>query len=238
MATRILIINPNTTQSMTDGLKPLVESLGFSNTEYTYFTAPSGPSSINNNQDVLDSVAACFPSLEPLAKEHRYDAYLVACYSHHPLVSRLRDITPVPVLGIFEASVTTALQLLSSDFQRQEQFGIVSTGKIWEELLGSAVLAMLGGKERGGNGRFAGVETTGLNATELHDAPREEVRRRIQEAAGRLVRRGEVRVVILGCAGMAGMGEWVREEAGEGVRIVDGVMAGVGSLVGLVKGGF
>lgn len=97
---------------------------------------------------------------------------------------------------------------------------------------------MLGGKEGESNERFAGVETTGLNATELHDAPREEVRRRIKEAAGRLVRRGSVKVVILGCAGMAGMGEWVREEVGEGVRIVDGVMAGVGSLVGLIKGGF
>lgn len=148
----------------------------------------------------------------------------------------------MPVLGIFEASITTALQLLDPDFEKQETFGIVSTGKVWEGLLGRAVRGFLGSKLGRGGERFAGVETTGLDATELHGAPREEVRRRVKEAVGRLVRKGEgegeVTVVVLGCAGMVGMEGWVREEVGEEVRVVDGVVAGVGALVGLVRGGF
>lgn len=148
------------------------------------------------------------------------------------------------MLGIFEASITTALQLLDPDFEKQETFGIVSTGKVWEGLLGRAVRGFLGSKQGTGGERFAGVETTGLDATELHGALREEVRRRVKEAVGRLVREGEgegegeVTVVVLGCAGMVGMEGWVREEAGEEVRVVDGVVAGVGALVGLVKGDF
>ena len=152
----------------------------------------------------------------------------------------MREITNVPVIGIFEASIATALQLLSPNYSCQERFGIVSTGKVWERLLGGAVLEMLGsGKgEMGKNERFAGVETTGLNATELHSTPQEEVKRRIKEAARRLMERGNIKVVILGCAGMAGMDEWVREEASEDVKIVDGVKAGVGNLLALIKGKF
>ena len=49
---------------------------------------------------------------------------------------------------------------------------------------------------------------------------------------------GEVGVVVLGCAGMVGMEEWVRDVVGEGVKVVDGVKAGVGILQGLVRSGF
>ena len=88
---------------------------------------------------------------------------------------------------------------------------------------------------------FKGVETCGLDAGELHRDPGE-VERRVKDAAGRLVRGeeggGKVGVVVLGCAGMVGMEEWVGSVVGEGVRIVDGVRAGVGLLQGLVRCGF
>ena len=144
------------------------------------------------------------------------------------------------MIGIFEASIATALQLLNTKYSCQERFGIVSTGKVWERLLERAVLGILGSGEgdMGKNERFAGVETTGLNATELHSTPQAEVKGRIKEAARRLMVRGNVRVVILGCAGMAGMDEWVREEVSRDVKIVDGVKAGVGNLFALIKGKF
>ncbi|KAA6412454.1 MAG: hypothetical protein FRX48_03445 [Lasallia pustulata] len=156
---RILIINPNSSSAMTEALKPVVEGLGFGD-----------------------------------LKNH--DAFLIACYSAHPLVPLLRAHQPPPtkpVLGIFEASVSASLLCLGAN----ESFGIVSTGKVWEGLLTRAVGAFLGGKDGDGEGeeeeakgkwrRFAGVETTGLSAGELHEAPREEVRRRVKEAAARLV---------------------------------------------------
>lgn len=124
------------------------------------------------------------------------------------------------------------------------KFGIVSTGAAWEELLSRGVQDLLGGSSE----RFGAVATTGLSAVELHERPQEEVWGRVREAAGRLVSGGEVRVVCLGCAGMVGMEAVVREgvkgvlgeeEEEEGrVRVVDGVKAGVGMLVALVRGGF
>lgn len=107
-----------------------------------------------------------------------------------------------------------------------------------------AVDAFLGPSEK--KGRFSGVETTGLTATELHDMPQEDVRRRMKDATKRLLRKGDVGAVCLGCAGMAGFDEMVRdaaveelgEEEGKMVRIVDGVKAGVAWLEGAVRGDF
>ncbi|OJD30694.1 hydantoin racemase [Diplodia corticola] len=244
----ILIINPNSTVSMTDGLRPLVQTLGFhDSTTYTFFTGPpAAPPSINNERDAADSTTHCFPALRPLLAAH--DAFLVACYSPHPLVAALKaelaalDSTK-PVTGIFEASVATALQ---AAVPPRGKFGIVSTGKVWEGILEGAVVEFLGlgsGGGGGGEGRFAGTETTGLMATELHEVEAGEVKRRMVEATRRLVGRGDVGAVCLGCAGMAGMNEMVREacmaelgeEEGKRVVIVDGVQAGVAWLEGMMR---
>ena len=172
-----------------------------------------------------------------------YDAVLICCYSKHPLVSLLKSEDSVkdaskPVTGIFEASVCTALQIIRPD----EKFGIVSTGKVWEDVLSEVVAIYLGTDARVGS-RFAGVTTTGLSATELHDAPAEDVRQRMKDATKRLLSAGQVGAICLGCAGMAGMNEMVREacvealgeERGRRVRIVDGVQAGVAWLEGAVR---
>ena len=181
----------------------------------------------------------------------------------------LKRHTAAPVVGIFEASVYAAVQLLRSnddddddeceegqqkqkkkkkkkkggnDNGRGKYFGIVSTGDVWRGVLGDAVRGEgLLGRERAG-ACFKGVETCGLDAGELHGHG--EVEGRVKGAVGRLVggeegeEGGDVGVVVLGCAGMVGMEAWVREVVGEGVRVVDGVRAGVGVLQGLVRGGF
>ena len=123
--------------------------------------------------------------------------------------------------------------------QQGEQFGIVSTGDVWKAVLGDAVRDVVLGREVAGR-CFSGVETCGLDAGELHGHG--EVEKRVKDAARRLVEGGEeggrLGVVVLGCAGMVGMEAWVRSVVGEGVRVVDGVKAGVGVLQGLVRGGF
>lgn len=161
------------------------------------------------------------------------------------MVPWIKDILSTSQLatGIFEASVATALQVIHP----QEKFGIVSTGKVWEELLTEAVAALFGTSAvteptKAVSARFAGVETTGLNATELHDAPPEEVRKKMKDATKRLLRKGDVGAICLGCAGMSGMNEMVREaaveelgEEGNKVRIVDGVQAGAAWLEGAIR---
>lgn len=281
---------------MTQSLSPLLDSLAYpsGSIQYTFFTSPTsttaptpdgvsieGIPSINSPADAAASAKVCLPHLVPLIPHH--DAFLIACYSQHPLVPQLKaacaDLTRAAtqgsggsgarkyVTGIFEASVLACLALLDngdgdSEGNVNEAFGIVSTGKIWETALRDAVEGFLGAKA---SRRFAGVETTGLNATDLHDLPAEQVREKMMEATKRLLRRdgdkdsnsgavesgvkpklSRVKAVCLGCAGMAGLDDAVRQacveelgdEQGKQVHIVDGVKAGVGVLVGLASAGF
>lgn len=222
--------------------------------EFSFFTSPAhGVQSINSPADAARSAEICLPEILPLISGH--DAFLVACYSQHPLVGMLRsECTKLEaaetaregsckyVNGIFEASITGCLSLISSD----QTFGIVSTGKIWETALTEAVHRFVGSGERGSD-KYVGCETTGLNATDLHDLPLDEVRAKMTAATRRLLQRGQhnevgaVQAICLGCAGMVGLDEAVRqgcievlgEERGRRISIVDGVKAGVGNLVGL-----
>lgn len=127
-----------------------------------------------------------------------------------------------------------------------QAFGIVSTGEVWKQILGDAIHHDLLGSEKASR-VFVDVETLGLNAGELHqEGEVEVVKTRVMAATGRLIDGGsavkkDVSVVLLGCAGMAGMEEWVREEVqkrGKVTRVVDGVKAGIGILQGLLRGQF
>jgi len=139
------------------------------------------------------------------------------------LVTELKKHTLKPILGIFEASISTALNLLGEG----QFFGIVSTGKVWKQILGDAIREDLLGVDKMRR-VFAGVE----------------VKKAVMAATGRLIDADpamEIKVIVLGCAGMAGMEEWVREEVGtrgKEVRVVDGVKAGIGILQGLIRGRF
>lgn len=117
---------------------------------------------------------------------------------------------------------------------------MVSTGAQWQGILDDAVAESLGTAST----RYAGTETTGLNASELHDRPQAEVNEKMKAATKRLLERG-AKAICLGCAGMAGLDVVVREACVEAlgereggrVRVVDGVVAGVGFLeVGLRAG--
>jgi len=259
---KLLIINPNTTKSMTDSVETVVDAVlskqPLLHIECTFFTSPSSTdggsiASINSPEDAEKTAEYCMPHLQSLIDSH--DAFLVACYSEHPLVGMIqRDINSRHpqvgkqkfVTGIFEASVDASLASLSRAAKGEDDdvllFAIVTTGKIWEVALSSAITRLEDGKRK--EEVFAGVETTGLTAVELHDLPEELVRSRLSEAASRLVSREsnskrKVRAICLGCAGMVGFESAVQEgvyrvlgnEVGKDVEIVDGIVAGVEGLL-------
>jgi Asp/Glu/hydantoin racemase len=208
----------------------------------SYYTAPSGVPSINNEED---AEVSCQHVLSDLSSNpatlQGVEAVLVCCYSQHPLVPALRSTfaktgrSNISVAGIFEASVATCLQSLDIS----ERFGIVSTGEQWQGILDEAVREILGSAN---STRYAGTETTALNAVELHTTSKDEVDRRMKDATKRLLSR-KARAICLGCAGMAGMDRTVREacveflgeEDGRKIMIVDGVVSGVNYLQGVVR---
>ena len=266
---------------MTSSLQPAVESLGYNNVKFTYWTCPAvdgGIHSINSPADSKKSAEICITYLKPVVPFH--DCFLVACYSRHPLVQLLREEcemettqttkgaggrgTAKYVIGILEASVSMALGLIGAGLGKgrgqlkpegrfeRESFGIVSTATVWEVELSDAVEDMLGTSSSGTTAPspFAACTTTGLNGNELHELDPEAVQAKMKEATRKLVKVAEgdkkdVRAVCLGCAGMAGLEESVREACveemgetrGRTVHVVDGVKAGVSILVGMARGG-
>ena len=181
-----------------------------------------------------------------------YDAFLIACYSVHTLTSKIKAALPVEkhplVLGIFEASVLMSLNLINQQAGPRPgaRFGIVSTGTFWHDHLTAGVEELLhlkADKEGRYGNWFSGVETTGMSAGELHSLPPEEVRGRMKDAVKRLLEGQECRVVCLGCAGMAGMDDIVKEAAVEvlgaeeakRLYIVDGIKAGIVLLEGMAR---
>ena len=252
----VLIINPNSTPSITDALKGLLANLIHPGLSLAFFTAPhSAPPSIDDEATSALSTSETLPTLLPLLSQshedvdapqpqppHRdcdrkHDAYLIACYSPHPLTDILRAHTSAPVLNIFEASIIQAKAM-------GRPFGIVTTGRYWEYVLTKGVQDFLDRSDTRVEGdaaeyRFVGVRSTGLSAVELHSTSKEEVDTRIAQATAGLVCDG-AEVVLLGCAGMSGMEDAVVEGArskGKDVVIIDGVKAGVILLEGSVKAG-
>lgn len=131
---------------------------------------PSAPAAINNEEEAQQSADACLPLiLERMKAPNPPSAVLVACYSEHPLVEMLKKEISDPAfraLGIFEASVSAALQIIKPG----EKFGIVTTGKDWEPILTDGVLKILSEKDDDTEpDSFAGVLGTGLGVLELHD---------------------------------------------------------------------
>ncbi|KAI0740981.1 Asp/Glu/hydantoin racemase [Earliella scabrosa] len=227
--TTILVINPNSSESMTKALEPILADLLHPGLVLRYHTGPArAPPSVNDYTTAVASAAHTVDSLLPQLSDagDDADAYLVACFSDHPLVGMLREHTDKPVLGIFEASLMHALTL-------GQPFGIVTTGKYWEGALTEGVRRIFGSGELGG--AFVGVETTGMSALELHETDPGVVAERIGVAATRMVARG-ARTIIMGCAGMSGMEAAVRAGcSGTSVRILDAVRSGVTTLEGLVR---
>lgn len=227
------------------------------------YTAPSNsgaPSSINDSTDIEASTEAVWTHLAKNNILEQHDGVLIACYSSHTLVDKIAAHYPdILVTGIFEASIVATLPLLrrTATDGGGGGWGIVTTGKFWEAHLTSAVQEFLGQstdseRDQAGAGTtttnkwFRGVFTTGLNAGDFHGpgaVPPSTIREKLSDATRRLLRTGGVDCVIMGCAGMAGLEQIIREacveeygeEGARRVFIVDAVRAGVGVLEGMVR---
>ncbi|KAK5651687.1 hypothetical protein OQA88_11753 [Cercophora sp. LCS_1] len=245
-STRILVLNPNSSASMTHGVEEAIRGMNLAqSTEiYTYTAPPESPASINDGEDVALSTDVVYKNLTSSGALQQYDAVLVACFSVHPLVRKLSALHggrgKLVVSGIFEAGIQASLVLTGST----SKWGIVTTGKFWEVHLSSGVNAYLGADPEAVNHKFAGVQSTGLDAGDFHGGVDPSViREKLKDATKRLLRQGSVECVVMGCAGMAGLEEIIRSaaieeygpEQGKEVFIIDGVRAGVGLLEQTVR---
>ena len=127
---RILFINPNTSAEFTERIQKIARQYALPSTEVVAMNPGSGPRSIESIYDELLSSAGTLELV--IAELDNFDAFVIACYSDHPTIYAVREITDKPVLGIAEATMYIACML-------GYKFSIVTTNDEWEPLLWDAV---------------------------------------------------------------------------------------------------
>jgi Asp/Glu/hydantoin racemase len=185
-ATRTLfVINPNSSQAVTDGIDASLAPLRAMGTPIACLTLPEGPPGIESQAQA----DAMVPHLMALATRLEPEAagFVVACFGD-PGLHALRDVTARPVLGIQECSVMTALTL-------GQRFGVIAI------LPASIPRHLRAFGAMGVTGRLAGDRALGLGVADL--ASDDTVQERMVEVGRALRDQDGADVLILGCAGMA-----------------------------------
>lgn len=211
---RILVINPNSNEAVTEGLRQALAPFAFAEgPEIVCETLAEGPVGIET-QEHVESVTLPLRRRVEAAKD--VDAFVIACYSD-PGLHVAREGTASSVFGIAECGVLTALT-------RAEHFGVIAIksrsiprhirylrqmGQM-DRLAGERPLEMSVAESASGEGTLARMITIGR---ELRDV----------DGAG---------VIVMGCAGMARHRRPLEDALG--IPVIDPTQAAVAMALGTV----
>ena len=202
---KILVMNPNSTESMTAKIVESARRVASAGTEIIAATGQDAPASIQGHFDEAMSVPGLLARLQQ-AEAEGVDGVVVACFDD-PGIGACREVFSGPVIGICEAAVKAASMLSTS-------FSVVTTlprsVPVIEHLIHGYGLSHRCRRVRSAEIPVLALEEEGSGA-------REKVRDEILRA----VREDRAEAVVLGCAGMADLTEWLTQETG--VPVIDGV---------------
>jgi Asp/Glu/hydantoin racemase len=105
---RILLLNPNTSQSVTDRITAAARAVAGPGTELIPVTAPRGVPYIATRAEATIGGAVALELLAEL--QGRYDVAVIAAFGD-PGLGGARELFPVPVIGLAEAGMLTACML-------------------------------------------------------------------------------------------------------------------------------
>ncbi len=184
---KILVINPNTSQSMTDHIRHELERIKRPDTELTVVCPDKGPETI---ESAYDEAFAIPPTLELVKKanQQRYHAVILACFSD-PGLEAAKEISKVPVIGIEEATLHVAAMLGA-------KFSVLTPRQ--QRIASKREHVHI----RGLDHFLASVRSLDLSVAETDSDP-ERTKKRVLEVSRQAVEDG-AEVIVLGCAGMAG----------------------------------
>lgn len=215
---RILVVNVNTTESMTASIGAQAAAVAAPGTEIVPLTPLFGAESVEGN---YESYLAAIAVMETVRRyPGPFDAVIQAGYGEHGREG-LQELLDVPVVDITEAAASTAMFL-------GHRYSVVTTLDRTVPLIEDRL------KLAGLSDRCASVRASGMAVLDLERDPEAAVEAIAREAA-RAVEDDRAEVVCLGCGGMAGLMERVRERTG--TPVVDGVAAAVTIAEGLVRMG-
>ncbi|HEY6647920.1 MAG TPA: aspartate/glutamate racemase family protein [Mycobacterium sp.] len=216
--TQIWVINPNTTQAMTDTIETCARVVLAPGVTVVGVTSEIGPPSIESHYDEARSVPGVLQAVER-GERRGADGYVIACFGD-PGLDAAREIATGPVIGIAEAAMQAASHL-------GRGFSVVTT--LARTMGRAADLA-----DRYGMHRFClGIHACELPVLDLDTDPN--ARKIVTEACREAVESDGSDVVVLGCAGMADMCRDISAELR--VPVIDGVTAATLTVQSLVAMG-
>jgi allantoin racemase len=215
----ILVVNPNSTESMTRGIDAACEPLRMAGgPAIETATLKEGPPGIETQQHV-DGLIAPLLSLVR-RQEEKYDAFVIACYSD-PGLHSVREATRKPVLGIAECGILTALTL-------GQKFGVIAIlqKSIPRHLRYMGALGVMD--------RLAAELPVELPVLELSDETK--TFGRMTQVGKALREEHGADVIVMGCAGMARYRKPLQDAIG--IPVVEPTQAAVTMAIGRVRLGW
>jgi Asp/Glu/hydantoin racemase len=219
MASSIIVINPNSSQTVTSGIDTALDPLRMpGGPEIRCLTLKDGPPGIQSQSDVESvtlPLAALAKSLEPEAA-----AFVIACFSD-PGLHVVREAVKRPVLGIAESGVLTALTM-------GQNFGVIAI------LKASIARHMRLWGAMGVMDRLAGELAIDMGVVELSD--RKKALARMIEVGTRLRDEKDANVIVMGCAGMAPLRDALQDALQ--IPVVEPTQAATAMALGRVRLGW
>jgi allantoin racemase len=209
---RIGLINPNTTQAMTEAMAAAARDVAASGTDIVALTAQAGPAAI---ESYADEVYAANQVVSVVREHPGLDGYVIAC-SGDPGLLAAREVAVAPVVGIGEAAFLYATTLAP-------RFAVLTTlaravEQVWRELAGYGLAA-----------RCCAVRACGVGVLDSGRADQLGA----LAAAGQDALDAGAEAVVLGCGGMSETADQLG--AALGVPVVDGVSAATTLCEGLIR---
>lgn len=216
---RVLLVNGNTSQSVTDRLADLSGRIA---PQFTFdrLTPHFGPSYVSTPADVAVAAHAVVETIARAVEEAGAvpAACMIACFGE-PGLAAARHRFGFPVIGMAEASMLTAIQ-------GGGDFAILTLGDHWPAMLRDLV-RLYGVAER-----CVGIECVAGAPFDLLSDP-DGATAAVARAAANLARRTGAATVIVGGAALAGLAP--RAEPQAGVRLLDCLVASVAQLTALIE---
>ncbi|MDB5559807.1 MAG: Asp/Glu/hydantoin racemase [Enterovirga sp.] len=209
---RLLLINPNTTENITELLALRARDFAGPGVEIRAVSGRFGARYIASR---AAAAIAGHAALEALA-EHQAgcDAVLLACFGD-PGLWALKELSPVPVVGMAEASCHLAC--LSG-----RQFSIVTGGERWAAMLREFVASL------GLSSRLASIRTVAPTGAEIA-AELDRALAMLAASCRACAEEDGAEAVILGGAGLAGLAG--RIASGVPVPVICSLEAGIRATI-------
>lgn len=203
---KILFVNPNTTQAVTDRIAAVARAAASPGTEVIAVTAPTGVPYIATR---AEAVIGARVALDLLADNSPgCDAAVVAAFAD-PGVGGARELLPIPVIGMAEAAMLTACML-------GRRFAIVTFATAMEPWYRECV------DYNGLSGRLAAIRCLSGGFRDIATV-QDELRDRLVQACQAAVEQDAADVVVLGGAPLAGLAASIAGDVP--VPLIDGVAA-------------